>query len=1202
MNAHIEMPGDGNSQPHGSTTKLPQDEALLLALFANGVSDGDIVINDGVDTNEQAITRDVGELLDFIDQCKAPTVELATTNDECVAVATFVRKEEGLNLNKTVASILLQNEGGDFVPIYLLDKAYPVDAVAEIEEFLGNQIEVPLPGHGGWKILRPYKMDAMAERDPKFAPVHTLEALTARFCDEPVEPETDQDEPVEDQPTKAVPVEKIETVAELCERLGLQTSTIKDAIVIGEFDEYALSAELNLGYSRTGNKTKPGTWQNKPMTLGTFFGADVLAKHKFQPKKDGPCVLQGSVIDGERKRTSMETMYFMGLDLDNGEPISALVEKVLEKGLCCAIYTTYSHLKDTTEIASKGLRKGLDGDPTIDDVRAYLRDVKHYKDHLVDGAQVTSWKEQRVDGEKVVVQHAPIHKFRMVFPLAVPVTLLDRNMPLSDAIEEWANKVTGLGRKELDVHFDTACTDTNRLFYLPAHPKDGTHETVIIAGKPLDYDALPAMDKREYVRNRKLADNPFSQAGEDMDNEKKPLITPDGKSLKAWWHKYKDRFLITSVLRDYGDKDYVHGPASGGRGIETVCPFDDEHSNPGDPDDRATLAVDPEDATNKDGNFVWNCEHDGCKGSHGTLDMLAKALNDGWFPEEALTDEAYLSDDLSGDDEVEPEHNDQLAEGKPKTFRTFNQALKFINGLTDADKGNADDIVKRLGLSPNIHQKAGEGLIIELADKVGAKKSALKVLYNQIRGEAANERKREKKKHSNGDIYDDPAVIEALTKVNDENAFVMLHGKARVMKMPEPGKGPVVSDRDSFVAFLENQPIILPDGDGGMKKHSKGKAWLAWPDRRTYDDVVFEPGLETPPNVLNMWIGLVIKPKPGSWQMLRDHLLHTICSGNEEWFNFFMTWMADIVQNPGDKKSSAIVLKGQKGTGKSTLFDYFRKGFGQHAAVISNRQHFLGQFNNHLSDKVLLVCEEAFWAGDQQAGGTLKHLISGSELMMEAKGYDAIPMSNHLRVAMISNEDWVAPTSMRDERRFFVLEVGEDHRGDTDFFRALRNEMDHGGLEAMFDELQNWAPPFENGFNVLYTPPTTDALVKQAEYSLSPIEQILLNVVRFGSFTARNEDEIVLDELEENAIPSPLLRHYVNEQLQLKRGWNSNHDIENHRAFGKAVDAILFPISKGKKVHCPSSSARVDAYVCPSLKEIRQRLTDEYNISFDPDE
>ena len=70
-------------------------------------------------------------------------------------------------------------------------------------------------------------------------------------------------------------------------------------------------------------------------------------------------------------------------------------------------------------------------------------------------------------------------------------------MPLADAVEEWGNKIAGLALNKLDVHFDTSCTDPSRLFYLPAHPGGGAHETVIIAGKPLDYDALPVVDKRE---------------------------------------------------------------------------------------------------------------------------------------------------------------------------------------------------------------------------------------------------------------------------------------------------------------------------------------------------------------------------------------------------------------------------------------------------------------------------------------------------------------------------------------------------------------------------------------------------------------------------------------------------------------------------------------------------------------------------------
>jgi hypothetical protein len=48
-----------------------------------------------------------------------------------------------------------------------------------------------------------------------------------------------------------------------------------------------------------------------------------------------------------------------------------------------------------------------------------------------------------------------------------------------------------------------------------------------------------------------------------------------------------------------------------------------------------------------------------------------------------------------------------------------------------------------------------------------------------------------------------------------------------------------------------------------------------------------------------------------------------LCSGNEEHFQYFILWLASLVQKPNEKLEVAIVLQGDKGAGKvSNLFIY----------------------------------------------------------------------------------------------------------------------------------------------------------------------------------------------------------------------------------------------------------------------------------------
>ena len=55
---------------------------------------------------------------------------------------------------------------------------------------------------------------------------------------------------------------------------------------------------------------------------------------------------------------------------------------------------------------------------------------------------------------------------------------------------------------------------------------------------------------------------------------------------------------------------------------------------------------------------------------------------------------------------------------------------------------------------------------------------------------------------------------------------------------------------------------------------------------------------------------------------------------------------------------------------------------------------------------------------------------------------------------LASNEDWVVPASL-ESRRFFVLDVSNARANDHTYFAAITDELEHGGYEAMLDELLN---------------------------------------------------------------------------------------------------------------------------------------------------
>ena len=130
------------------------------------------------------------------------------------------------------------------------------------------------------------------------------------------------------------------------------------------------------------------------------------------------------------------------------------------------------------------------------------------------------------------------------------------------------------------------------------------------------------------------------------------------------------------------------------------------------------------------------------------------------------------------------------------------------------------------------------------------------------------------------------------------------------------------------------------------------------------------------------------------------------------------------------------MLRGKRGTGKGILARELGFLFNEHFINFNNPHHVTGSFNAHLQDSVLCLLDEAFWAGSKKAEGVLKTLITEPFIMIEGKYRNAVMTKNHLHIIIAGNEHWLVPAGM-DERRFFVLDVSDERKQDTDYFAML---------------------------------------------------------------------------------------------------------------------------------------------------------------------
>ena len=309
-----------------------------------------------------------------------------------------------------------------------------------------------------------------------------------------------------------------------------------------------------------------------------------------------------------------------------------------------------------------------------------------------------------------------------------------------------------------------------------------------------------------------------------------------------------------------------------------------------------------------------------------------------------------------------------------------------------------------------------------------------------------------------------------LADFGRRHAVAMLTGKAVIVyRECNAGTGRMTTQFSSPADMrLKHQPEKIPclKADNGGKPSVEQKplvdTWLNSPTRHTYDQVVFKPiaglvaGNTALPEgqVLNLYQGLAIQPQAGDCQPILNHIREVWCSGNESAFTYVLGWLARMFQRPDERGHTVIVLKSGEGTGKNIIIDILVSAFGEHATVAVKTEDLTGRFNDHLGTSVLVFANEATWGGDKSMEGTLKSLITDTELPVERKYLPKYRVPNCCHLIMASNNDWVAPVGL-DDRRYLILDVSEARKGDRTYFKALADHIDGGGAAAFIDHLLN---------------------------------------------------------------------------------------------------------------------------------------------------
>lgn len=350
----------------------------------------------------------------------------------------------------------------------------------------------------------------------------------------------------------------------------------------------------------------------------------------------------------------------------------------------------------------------------------------------------------------------------------------------------------------------------------------------------------------------------------------------------------------------------------------------------------------------------------------------------------------------------------------------------------------------------------------------------------------------------------DKAHNPLLAEMNEKYAIILTYGNETVVMVENARKNeqtghyePAFQNFRAFKNRIKRYPSVQIEHNGKIKSTSAFEWWTSHPRRREYEDITFEPGLETP-NRYNLWTGFAFEAIPGDkHERYLQHVYEVICSGNKEHYDYLINWMARVVQQPRTQSMVAPVLLGERGTGKSIFVNFFGALFEPHRYTASDIQELTGKFNAHIGQCIFVVAEEAFDLRDKRHESVLKERITGTTTGIQRKGVDTIRLPNYIHLMMTSNNERVVPAGDK-ERRFFVLRVSSKYIGDSNYWNALLRDQAAGGPANLLHFLRSIDL---SKFDVTKVPRTKE-LREQQEHNLSLELEWLLEKLDAGMWFA----------------------------------------------------------------------------------------------------
>mgnify|MGYP001571527123 CR=1 FL=1 len=265
-------------------------------------------------------------------------------------------------------------------------------------------------------------------------------------------------------------------------------------------------------------------------------------------------------------------------------------------------------------------------------------------------------------------------------------------------------------------------------------------------------------------------------------------------------------------------------------------------------------------------------------------------------------------------------------------------------------------------------------------------------------------------------------------------------------------------------------------------------------DIKHYETIEFTPDIDyiNTPEIYNTYQ----RPKYNNcynndkFPLFMDFLTNTLCDGNEKALVWVLNWISEMIRK--GRTNQAIVLLGNKGTGKSTFGDIIGKLVGDdYYLSLDDIDRVGSNFNSIFEDKILTVVQEIQTgvAEYHKLQAKIKSLITEENIVIEKKGIDSYKTKSSNNYIFISNESNPIKITT-DNRRFLPLRINNNRINDIDFFKKLREE-----INTNIEDIRGFFIHREYDFFTNKHIPTTNCLDDLVDLNKPSIDKFIDNIL-----------------------------------------------------------------------------------------------------------